>query len=368
MSAEERLASLLREELEHLRPVPGAWASLRELLQHGAPTPLWHRVWERGLSRREFLRGAATVTASALLPVPRLVPLAPAQGPPPGASPDLPMYAPPVPDEHDLYLPGVGFRRPRGMASRQPMSVESGELTLTVHRVAALVRGTWLDLEVAGIKWHGPRGTGPTGLDVPLRAAGETRTLTPGLTRATWDGRGKVTVRQVLRLGPLERELTEVEVIASGELLGAELRAAVPLVPAVEAGLPAVRLVGEPAVVDGVSIQVTNAVLGADRTVLLLRVGVPPPPGFVWLGRPFRCRVRGEELVLRDTQDREYLEELPTGVGFSHDPAVFDDVVHFPGLPTDASDLRLVVQQVTLSRAPGDLAVIEGPWIVPLGV
>jgi hypothetical protein len=368
MSAEERLASLLRGELEHVRPVPGAWASLRELLQDEAPTPLWHRVWERGLSRREFLRGAGTVAASALLPAPGRVAPAAAKGPAPAASPDLPLYAPPVPDEHDLYLPGVGFRRPRGMASLHPVSVKSGELTMTVHRVAALVRGTWLDLEVAGIRWHGPRGSAPTGLDVRLRATDELRTPAPGLTRATWDGLGKVTVRRVLRMGPLDPDLTEVEVIASGELLAEELSAVVPLVPAVEAGLPAVRLAGEPAVVNGVSIEVTNAVLGGDRTVLLLRVGVSPHSGFVWLGRPFRCRVRGEELVLRDAQDREYLEELPTGVGFSHDQTVFDDVVHFPPLPPDASGLRLVVPRVTLARDANNPVVIEGPWIVSLGL
>jgi len=82
MSIEERLASLLREELEHVRPVPGAWASLREVLHDAAPIPLWHRVCERGLSRRELLRGAATVAASALLPAPGRVVSAPAQGPP----------------------------------------------------------------------------------------------------------------------------------------------------------------------------------------------------------------------------------------------------------------------------------------------
>jgi hypothetical protein len=368
MTAEEPLARLLREDLEHVRPVPGAWASLRERLQDEAHTPLSHRVWEWGLSRREFIRGAATVAAAALLPAPSPVPPTPAQGPPPAAGPDLPVYAPPAPDEHDLYLPGVGFRRPHGMASRQQVSVEGGELTLTVHRVAALIRGTWLDLEVSGIRWHGPRGTGPSGLDVRLGAAGEIRKTAAGLTRATWDRRGKVTVRQVRRLGPLGPDVTQVEVIASGELLGAELRAAVPLVPSVEAGLPAVRLAGEPAVANGVSIQVTNAVLGADRTVLLLRVELPPPAGFAWLGRPFRCRIRGEELVLRDTQDREYLEELPTGVGFSHDQTVFDDVVHFPPLPPDASGLRLVVPLVTLATDTGNPQAIDGPWIAPLGI
>lgn len=54
------------------------------------------------------------------------------------------------------------------------------------------------------------------------------------------------------------------------------------------------------------------------------------------------------------------------GGGFSHDPAVFDDVVHFPRLPADASNLRLDVPYVTLERHTGDPVVIEGPWIVPL--
>jgi hypothetical protein len=47
---------------------------------------------------------------------------------------------------------------------------------------------------------------------------------------------------------------------------------------------------------------------------------------------------------------------------------VFDDVVHFPPLPPDASDLSLVVPIVTLARGPGDPQAIDGPWIVPLGI
>jgi len=45
------------------------------------------------------------------------------------------------------------------------------------------------------------------------------------------------------------------------------------MVPAVEVGLMPVRLPGEPAVVDGVSIQVTDAVLGADRTARACQLG-----------------------------------------------------------------------------------------------
>ncbi len=363
MSAEERLASLLRKELERVRPAPGAWASLRARLQDEAPTPLWHRVWEHGMSRRQFLGSAATATAAALLPAPPWIWRAPAAPSPPA---DLPVFAPPTPDEHDLYLPGIGFRRPRGMASRQPVSTRSGDLTLTVRGIAVMARGTWLDLEVAGLE-RGPDGTESGGIDVQLRADGVTRTPRPGVTRARRDESGGITIRRVLRMGPLGPDLTEVEVIVSGELIAGELRAVVPLVSAVEAGLPAVRLAGEAVTVGGVSIRVTNAVL-SDPTVLLLRIVTPPPYGFVWLRGGIGGRVRGEELVLRDAQGREYLEELPLGGGFSHDPAVFDDVVHFPRLPADASDLRLVVPQVTLGRHTGDAVVIEGPWIVPLGL
>jgi len=361
MSAEERWASQLREDLEQIRPAPGAWASLRSRLQDEPSMALWHRVWEHGLSRRQFLGGAATA-AAALVPSPWTV-VAPAAPPRPA---DLPVFAPPMPDEHDLYLPGIGFRQPRGMASRQSVSASSGDLTLTVNGIAVMGRGTWLDLEVGGLE-RGPGGTASGGVDVRLRADGVTRTPSPGVTRARRDESGGITFRRVLRMGPLRPDLTEIEVIVSGELIAGELHAVVPLLPAIEAGLPAVRLAGEAVTVGGVSIRVTNAVLG-DPTVLLLRVVTPPPHQFIWLRGGIGGRVRGEELVLRDAQGREYLEELPLGGGFSHDPAVFDDVVHFPRLPTDASDFRLVVPRVTLARPTGDTVVIEGPWIVPLGL
>src|SRR5262245_27442359 len=159
MSVEERLAAGLERALEPVRPRPGAWAQLRSRLEESPPVPLWHRVWDMGLSRRQFLGAAATAATAALLPAPPIAGApTPPEPPPPwypsrgqaqrsiwhhpaaeaGKSRNLPVFAPPTPYEHDLYLPGIGFRRPRGMASRRPVSAVAGGLALTVHRVAVL--------------------------------------------------------------------------------------------------------------------------------------------------------------------------------------------------------------------------------------
>jgi hypothetical protein len=398
MSFEARLAADLERALEPVRPRPGAWARLRSRLEESPPVPLWHRVWDRGLSRRQFLGGAAAAAAAALVPAPRIgAAPTPPEPPPPwvprwdvpgdqrqpltwhhpaagGAKPhNPPVFAPATPDEHDLYLPGVGFRSPRGMASRGgPVSAVAGGRTLTVHRVALLGRGTWLDVEVSGVV-PGPGTSRGILLDVSLRADGQMHVASLGLVRNRWDD-GRITVRTVGRLGPLRPDLAEVEVIVGGEHVGGDLHALVPLVPADEAGLMAARLTGAAATVGGVTISVPRAVLGTDPTVLLLKVQTPPPHGHVWIGAGGgRVRGGGGELTLLDADGREYLEE-PTVAGFSHDPSVFDDVVIFPRLPPGATGLRLVVPTVTVAAYQGEaelrvpLAGVRPGGAVPLGL
>lgn len=398
MSVEERLAAGLKRALEPVRPRPGAWVRLRSQLEESPPVPLWHRVWDMGLSRRQFLGGATAAAAAALLPAPRIAeaPRPPEPPPPSGAVPrwdvprgqgqgwidhhpaagggkpsNLPVFAPPTPDEHDLYLPGVGFRRPRGMASPGPVSAAAGALTLTVHRVAVLGRGTWLDVEVSGVV-PGPGTSRGIRLDVSLRADGQMHVAGLGPVRNRWDD-GRITVRTVARLGPLRPDLAEVEVIVGSEHIGGDLHALVPLVPAVEAGLMATRLTGAAATVGGVTISVARAILGTDPTVLLLEVRTPPPHGHVWIGARIGGRLRGGELTLLDAEGREYLEE-PTVLGFSHDPAVFEDVVVFPRLAPGATGLRLVVQTVTVAAYKGEaelrvpLAGLRPGGTVPLAL
>jgi hypothetical protein len=100
---------------------------------------------------------------------------------------NLPVFAPATPGEHDLYLPGVGFRSPRGMASRGgPVSAIAGGRTLTVHRVALLGRGTWLDVEVSGVV-PGPGTSCGILLDVSLRADGQVHQAGVGPVRNRWE-------------------------------------------------------------------------------------------------------------------------------------------------------------------------------------
>ena len=140
MSVEERLAAALERALEPVRPRPGAWARLRSQLEESPPVPLWHRVWARGVSRRQFLGGAAAAAAAAFVPAPPLgeTSALPQPEPPPpwdrwapprpghgsiwhypprvrGKPANPPVFRPPTPDEHDLYMPGVGFRSLGGM-------------------------------------------------------------------------------------------------------------------------------------------------------------------------------------------------------------------------------------------------------------
>src|SRR6516165_4436195 len=68
MSLEAVVADGLRRELEAVRPAPGAWRALRDGLADEAPVQLWHRVWDRGVSRRQFLRAAAALAGAALVP------------------------------------------------------------------------------------------------------------------------------------------------------------------------------------------------------------------------------------------------------------------------------------------------------------
>jgi hypothetical protein len=236
------------------------------------------------------------------------------------------------------------------MASREAISSVVGELTLIVHRVAVLGRGTWLDVEVSGLR-HDPAMLGGGRIDVLVRADGQTYAASAGRSRALRLESGRIATRIMLRLGPLRPDLAEVEVVASGELIPEDLRALVPLVPVSEVGRKAIRLSGHAATVGGVTIRAANAVLGADPTVLLLEVETAPAWG-VWLGSRMGGRERGQELTLRDAQGREYLEEI-TVVGLSHAAAVFDDVVIFPRLPADAAGLRLVIPTVTVAGHEG---------------
>src|SRR5262249_12016980 len=188
-------------------------------------------------------------------------------------------------DEHDLYMPGVGFRSPGGMASRGPVSAAAGGLSLTVHRVTVLNEGTWLDVEASG----GVPGTDSRrgiGFPVTLRPHRQIQRAGADLTR-TLNSRneGRMPVGPVGHRGPLRPDVAEVEVIVGGEQLGGELHALVPLVPAVEAGLMATRLTGAAATVGGVTVSVPRAVLGTDPTILLLEGQTPPPHGHVGIGR-----------------------------------------------------------------------------------
>src|SRR5262249_27035554 len=114
---------------------------------------------------------------------------------------NLPVLRPPAPVEHDLYLPGVGFRGPGGMASRGPVSAAAGGLSLTVHRVTVLDEGTWLDVEVSGVA-PGPGSRRSIGFEVTLRADGQTHAAAADLNRTSdsWDD-GRLTVRTVAHLG-----------------------------------------------------------------------------------------------------------------------------------------------------------------------
>src|SRR5215472_279559 len=396
MSVEERLAADLEWALEPVRPRPGAWARLRSRLEESPPVPLWHRVWERGISRRQFLGAAAVAAAAALVPAPSIAGAPPSpEAPPPwggrtpwrvppvagqgsivhhpgGGDPrHFPVFRPPTQDEHDLYLPGIGFCRPHGMASRGPVPAAAGGRTLTVHRMAVLGTGTWLDVEVSGVV-PGPGSSRGIRFDVSLLADGEVHVAGLGPIHNRWDD-GRMTVRTVARLGPLRPDLAEVEVIVGGEQIGGDLHALVPLVPAVEAGLMATRLTGAAATLGGVTVSVPRAVLGTDPTVLLLEVRTPPPHSHVWIGSRIAIRGRGDELTLLDADGREYLEE-PTVLGFSHDPAVIGDVAFFPRLPPDATGLRLVVPTVTVAAFEGEaelrvpLAGVRPGGAVPLGL
>jgi hypothetical protein len=390
MSVEERLAAGLVRALEPVRPRPGAWARLRSRLEESPPVPLWHRVWDMGLSRRQFLGGAAVAAAAAVVPARRIAEAStpPSPEPPPpwgwpwrfppeagqgsivhhpgGGDPrHFPVFRPPEPDEHDLYLPGIGFCRSHGMASRGPVSAVAGGRTLTVHRMAVLSTGTWLEVEVSGVV-PGPGSSRGVRFDVSLLADGEVQVADLGPIHNRWD-EGKVTGRAVAHLGPLRPGLAEVGVIVGGEQIGGNLQAPVPLVPAVEAGLPATRLSGAEATVGGVTVNVPRAVLGTDPTTLLLEVRTPPPYGHVWIGSRLG-RVRGEELSLFDADGHEYLEE-PTVVGF-HGQVV----VVFPQLPSGASGLRLVVPTVAVAT-PDDEAELLVPTagrrsgaVIPLGL
>src|SRR5258708_26461087 len=81
MWIEALAAAALKRGLEAVRPAPGAWRALRERLTDEAPVQLWHRVWEHGVSRRQFLRAAAAVTGGVLAPRLPAPPAPPATGP-----------------------------------------------------------------------------------------------------------------------------------------------------------------------------------------------------------------------------------------------------------------------------------------------
>ena len=81
MSLESVLAGRLAAELAEVRPRDGAWTDLRAALEADSPVPLWHRVWDRGLSRRQLLRAAAAAAGSLALPAMPAEPAAPASPP-----------------------------------------------------------------------------------------------------------------------------------------------------------------------------------------------------------------------------------------------------------------------------------------------
>jgi hypothetical protein len=129
------------------------------------------------------------------------------------------------------------------------------------------------------------------------------------------------------------------------------LTAKVRLVSVTEAGHPASRPEGADATVQGVTISVPSAVL--DRDPAVLRLGASGAAGMGCLGSRMGTRRRGQELVLRDAEGREYLEEIsldPT----SHGTALFDDVAHFPRLPADARGLELIVPTMAVHETKGE--------------
>jgi hypothetical protein len=287
MSIEALVADGLRRELEAVQPAPGAWRALRERLADQAPVQLWHRVWDHGVSRRQFLRVAAAVAGGVLVPGLPAPLAAPAKGP----------ATPPPPGTHFdgaiiLRDPGGGIR---------------GEAAFGGQRIHKHAGGAtaWMRLHLPGVRL----------------GAGE------ALVVATLTGQA------------------------------VSVAARVRLLPAAEVGQPASRPRGAEVTVRGVTVSVLSAALGGDPAVV--RMGASGVGGYAMIGSRMGTRGRGGELVLRDADGREYLEEIslhPT----SHGSALFDDVVHFPKLPSDARGLELIVSTVSVHEREGE-AVVDVP-------
>ncbi len=370
MSVEALVAAELRRELDAVRPLPGAWRALRDRLADEAPVPLWHRVWDHGVSRRQFLRAAAAIAGAALvpgLPAPQAgEPWAGSVGfmppPPPGTvRAFIPTFSPAGPGP-DTYLRGLGFcADPRAVASPDVAAATADQLTLSVRRLASVADGTWLELEVvdAGVK---PKDVPPPGhfdgtLVLRDPAGGDLAEVPLGAQRIYKQGGSHVTGWMRIHVPGVRLHEGEVLVVATVTARATTLVARVRLLPVAEVGQPASRPRGAQATVRGITVSVVAAALGGDPAVL--RLDASEVGGAACIGSRMGTRGRGGELVLRDVQGREYLEEIalhPT----SHGSALFDDVAHFPGLPADAGGLELIVPTLSFHDGEGE-AVVDVP-------
>jgi hypothetical protein len=378
MSLETALAERLAAELAEVRPRDGAWADLRAALETDPPVALWYRVWDRGLSRRQFLRAAAAAAGSLALPG---VPAAPAPlvglpGAPAAPVPERRSagYGAPLPYEPvhfdagagppTVYLPGLGFTSDRAAAaSDRPVSVTVGRLTLTVHHLAWVEGAAWVDAELAGLPDLDLRDLRQPQLEdaslAVTNGGGSARAATGWQASGFGpDEQGRMASRTLRRLTGVRLGPGEAEVALGGPRLPRGLTARVRLRPAAEVGLPAERLSTASATVRGVTVGVADAAMGADPTVLRLIVSGLSEPWYAQIGARFgrvhdrRGRNAVHELLLRDAEGREYLEE-PSLQPIRHDPNLLDDVAHFPRVPPDARGLRLVVPALTVTGVRG---------------
>jgi hypothetical protein len=377
MSFETLLGAGLKRELEQVRPTPGAWSELRSRLEE-AQVGLWHRVWQRGVSRRQFLRGAAVAAGGVLMPLPAAGAAAAGLAPQPsgwGTSlPFRPASEPrllfptistfsPTGTGPDVYLRGLGFcADPNGVAAAAPASATMGEFTLSVERLATVGDRTWVELELAD--------AGEPAMDLPPQSLVQGKIILRD-TAGRLVGEGPLRMQTVrvhrdggaaawtrLHLPDVRLRAGEVEVAAAGPRLPEGLSVRLRLMPVAEVGLPAVRLTGASATARGVTISVVSAAHGGHPTVL--RLAAAGVPGGTCIGsRIMWTRSPGDELVLRDSDGREYLETLEDGSRhpISHDEALFDDVAYFPRLPPHARGLELVVSSVTVREAEGEAVV-----------
>jgi len=370
MSVEALVAAELRRELDAVRPLSGAWRALRDQLADEAPVPLWHRVWDHGMSRRQFLRAAAAIAGAAMVPgLPAPPPSEHLAGsiifmppPPPGTiRAGIPTFSPAGPGP-DTYLRGLGFcSDPYAVASADVATATADQLTLSVRRLASVADGTWLELEVvdAGVdaKDLPPPGHFDGTLVLRDPAGGDLAEIPLGAQRIVKHGWSHVTGWMRLHVPGVRLHAGEVVILATVTARATTLVARVRLLPVAEVGQPASRPRRAQATVRGITIRVVAAALGGDPAVL--RLDASEVGGAACIGSRMGTRGRGGELVLRDAQGREYLEEIalhPT----SHGSTLFDDVAHFPRLPADARGLELIVPTLSFHDREGE-AVVEVP-------